>query len=433
MSILSGIGGRSPLTPAVPTAAPTPPAMATPPGTIGGDLPFGAGGGALGGALGGSLGDSYAKAYNSALAQNQAMYKNILQGYQQTAGQQYTAQQAIAAGYPQLAENIQRMQNTAMGQQQAAQQTIGGGYNQLQNNVLGTIQGIGKSQSQAIADVYGQQSGALAQQLVNRGLGNTTVQGSMQRGLDLDQQKAQIALANQLAQLSAGYQSQLGLSGLNYQNQAAMQNSAQQNMMAQTQAGLGEAGLNYANLANMQNTGQANQQLGWMNTVNMKYPDAGAYMQMQAAQGALQQQQDFMNKFPMTSPQAGMGMSGFVGPHVNSGMGGQMGQGSPAQLGGYGGPMRPTGANQPYTGQGGYVNTGASPGGMMDMSQLGSGLYNLGQQASQYAAGLGGRQYGPPESLMNQEGADNFWPWTMGGQAPPDLGGLNSIGGFEGY
>ena len=81
------------------------------------------------------------------------------------------------------------------------------------------------------------------------------------------------------------------------------------------------------------------------------------------------------------------------------------GQGSPAQLGGFGGPGRPTGSNQPYTGAGGYVNSGIGG----NVAQLGQGLYNIGQQASQYAAGIGGAQYGPPESLMTPQAPWDAW------------------------
>lgn len=202
---------------------------------IQGQLPFQAPGNPLAGAQGGlsGLADQYANSYNSALGQNQALYNNILQGYQQTAANQTNAQQAI-----------------------------GSGYNQLYNNVLGGIQGIGQSQSQAIADVYAQQSGGLAQQLTNSGLGNTTVAAQMQRGPQLDAQKAQVALANQMAQLTAGYQSNLGMAGLNQQN-----------------------------TANMQNTALAGQQLGWMNSVQAQYPNAQDYYGLYQQQGQWQQAQ----------------------------------------------------------------------------------------------------------------------------------------------
>lgn len=134
----------------------------------------------------------YGNEYQTALQQQNANYQNILN--------QYGANQAAVQG--QVAG-------------------VAAGYGGLSQQVLSGIQGIGASQAQAIQDVYAQQSGALNQQLIGRGLGNTTVVGSMQRGLTLDAQKAQIALANQIAQLYAGYQAQLGGAGLQAQLQGA--------------------------------------------------------------------------------------------------------------------------------------------------------------------------------------------------------------------
>jgi hypothetical protein len=198
---------------------------------IAGAMPFGTGGNPYSGAGVGNLGAAYQQSYQSALDQNKALYQDILGGYQQT------------------------MQN-----QVGAQNQVQGGYGQLTSQVLGGIQGIGASQAQAIQDVYAQQSGQAQQGLTSRGLGNTTVSDSVQRGLTLDKGKAQIALANQIAQTNAGYQSQLGLAGLNYGNQAAMQN-----------------------------TGQANQQLGFMNTVQAQYPNASAYNQLAQMSGQFSQ------------------------------------------------------------------------------------------------------------------------------------------------
>ncbi len=278
MSVLSGMG-----------AAPAP---------IQGNIPFGSGGSAFGGAIGGPLGGAYMSAYNSALQQNQAQYQNILGGYQQTAGNQFAAQQPIQQGYQQLGGQVQNYlgeMGNALNQQATNNQGISAGYGQLQQNVLGSIQNITSSQQQAIANAYQQQSGQLSQNMINAGLGNTTVQGSMQGGLLQQEQLPLAALANQQAQLTAGYQSQLGLSNLGFANQANQQNTAQANLIGSNQANyasqIGQAGLGYANMANMQNTQQANNQLGFMNSVNMAYPNAQSYGQLSSAQAALQAQQ----------------------------------------------------------------------------------------------------------------------------------------------
>lgn len=106
------------------------------------------------------------------------------------------------------------------------------GYAQLLNSVLQGIQGIGTSQSQAIQDTYAQQSGQATQQMQSAGLGNSTVAQSIQRGLSLDKWKAQIALANQLAQLGAGYTAQMGMSGLQQQGAFQQQQLGYGNQMA---------------------------------------------------------------------------------------------------------------------------------------------------------------------------------------------------------
>ncbi len=235
------------------------------PNIIGGQIPFGPAGNPYQGGGIGNLGNAYQTSYNTALGQNQAMYNNVLQGYQQTMAKQTSAQDAIA-----------------------------GGYSNLYNTVLGGIQGIGASQQQNIQDTYAQQKGATQQSMVSRGLGNTTVSDSAQRGLTLDEQKAQIALQNQLAQLQAGYQSSLGL-----------------------------AGLNQANTANMQNTGLAGQQLGWMNSVTAQYPNTAAYNQLAQMSGAASQADKDRAAMLQVSNRGGA-TAGAAGGGVNWNQGGSL-------------------------------------------------------------------------------------------------------------
>lgn len=233
-----------------------------------------------------NLGSNYTSAYQNALAMNQQNYGNILAGFQQTMGAQNQAQNQIQAG-----------------------------YGRLQGDVLAGIQGIGASQGQAIKDAYAQQSGAQAQNLVARGLGNTTVANSVQRGLTLDKQKADIALANQIAGLTAGYQSNLGLAGLNFGNQA-----------------------------NMQNTALANQQLGWMNSVNAPYPNASLYGQLATQYGASQQQGRLTDALAAAQAggggQRGLGLGAYTPAgggftRTNDFGGGNATQGVPGGAGGY--------------------------------------------------------------------------------------------------
>lgn len=227
--------------------------------------------------------NDYGSAYQNALSLNQQNYGNILSGYGQT-----------------------------MANQQQAQQGIQQGYGNLSSQVLGDIQGIGASQSQAIRDTYAQQQGRSTQGLVSRGLGNTTVANTVQRGNLYDKQKADTGLANQMAQLTAGYRSNLGL-----------------------------AGLNYANTANMQNTGLAGQQLGFMNSVNAPYPNALGYGQLAQQQGYADRASQLYGQVGMGGRGAGAGGLSVQGLNTGSGLPGWRGGGggAPAMMGGggYGG------------------------------------------------------------------------------------------------
>lgn len=363
----------------------------TPNYTIQGVLPLQGPGNPLAGAQGGlqGLANQYATSYNTALQQNQAMYNNILAGYQQT------------------------MQN-----QVGAQEAIGQGYNQLYNNVLGGIAGVGASQSQAIADAYAQQAGALQQQLTNSGLGNTTVSGQMQRGPMLDAQKAQVALSNQLAQLTAGYQSNLGMAGLNQQN-----------------------------MANMQNTALANQQLNWMNSVTAAYPNAQEYYNLYAQQG--QWEQAAADR-ALARELAARGEA-TVGPVGVSSRGPGMG----ARGGDMQQPIGTRGGGQPDYGPSPILSSGpggvTGPGGYVPQSQWrptpGTGLsdpgtlalYNLGQVGGG-SLGYGGTQYNPYADLGDYDnfggqgydpyatagGFDDSWFFGGAGNADYDIGGLLS-------
>lgn len=329
---------------------------------IGGQLPFEP----SGNPFSQDLGAAYQSAYNTALGQNQANYSNILSGYQQTLAQQTQAQDAI-----------------------------GKGYSSLYNQVLGGIQGIGQSQSQAIQDAYRQQSGSAQQDLINRGLGNSTVLSSVQRGIDLDKSKADIALANQIAQLNAGYQSQLGGAGLNYANQAAMQNAAQQNA-----------------------------QLQWMNSVTAQYPNGQLYNQMAQQQGAAQQsgqnRQQAADQFQQQkdASQAALGRAGGGGSLApNYPAAPNLGPMNPGGSGGYAGPIA---SITPFGGLGGGSGGGmvnpnfSTPGSSGGWGQSGWAGY-LGADLSQaYAA--------PPGSVAPTPSGSNLMPayggdWSLQGWA----------------
>jgi hypothetical protein len=296
----------------------------------------------------------YQGAYANALSLNTQNYNNILAGYQ------------------------------GLGQSQTgAQNQIQQGYGQLQGQVANTIQGIDASQRQAISDTYANQSGTASQGLISRGLGNTTVANSVQRGLTLDNQKANIALSNQTAQLSAGYQSSLGL-----------------------------AGLNYANQANMQNTALGSQQLGFMNSVNSPYPNASAYADRSLQAQTLALATRAANSGGQQPRGVSVNMPGGQSPSMTnrapgSGTGAQAAGAGGGSGGGSGGtPWRDP--NSGADGGSGYTDGYGNPISGADMASL-TGYYPSApaQQPSAW-------DYGPPTPDNSYDSAGWGGDWTGG-------------------
>ncbi len=148
-----------------------------------------------GGLSGGSPGalSAFCTYYKNAICS----YNQTMQGYQSLANAQYAAEQPIEAG-----------------------------YSNLYNTVMGTICGIQTSQLQAVQCQYTKANASTQQQMINAGLGNSTVLASLQRGNCAQKSLATTQVQNQFAQLKAGYESQLGLAGLNAQMQMLGMNTA---------------------------------------------------------------------------------------------------------------------------------------------------------------------------------------------------------------
>lgn len=280
----------------------------------------------------------YDQAYTSALAQNQALYDNILTGYQTAAAGQRSAQEALAAGYPQLAgrvraglgeaaaagqagydrllgENrfISSWGGEALGNLYNRQRDIDSRYQSLQDAVMGDISRIGGAQAMTNQENYLRARGAADDDLTSRGLGNTTVRSSVMRGVEFDRARAGNELAERMAGLNAQYRSSLGLAGLSFRERAGQMQNEQERLnqrfaleanaapqmaalaareraagqMAGYDAQIGMAGLNQDARNIEANTALAGRQLDWMNSVTAAYPDARAYQQ--AAQFAAMQ------------------------------------------------------------------------------------------------------------------------------------------------
>lgn len=167
---------------------------------------------------------SYNSAYKAAAATNTNLYNQTMGGYAQMIAQANAAQQ----------QNQQ-------------------GYVNLQRGVMRNLRGSNRANIQDIADQYTRASGVASQQMIDRGLGNTTIQQSVQRGVEQDFAKERTRSQGMFAQLVADYRSKLGLSRLQAQQQ-----------------GIGMM------------SGLQGQQLGYLASIAAPYPDPGMYAAMAA-------------------------------------------------------------------------------------------------------------------------------------------------------
>lgn len=354
--------------------------------TIQGNLPFqslAAAGAAQAPLAGGGAGaaaalpGAYDASYKSALGFNEAQYGNVLAGYQ-----------------------------GVLSSQQDALSSIGRGYSDLSQQVLGGLEGAGAAERQRIGDAYAAAQGQAGQSLVSRGLGNSTVVDSTNRGLTFDAQKQYLDLADRLMQQRAGYTSQLGLAGLAQQQQSVMANS-----------------------------GLAQNQLGWMNSVNAPYPDAGMYSQLAQQYGMTGQADKDRNTIlgaasaagratPQSSGAVSRGGGGFFTQPSDFSSGGTyqpQSYYSPPQyrpqLGAVGSQAAGDAAKAYFDAQGGF-EPGAAVGGAGAFGPLGAP-----QQQQQQPFSL---DYTPPEQGAGYYGY-GAGPTAYGGLA----GGVGSLYGAE--
>lgn len=332
------------------------PSAASPGVQSSGPNPLAAGGGALNF---GGVPTNYTSAYGNALNLNQQSYNNTLGGYQNLLGQQQQGQAGVQSRYDSLWPQVQQ-----------------------------TIAGIDQSQRQALSDTYAWDSGKIQQQMINSGLGNTTAATSAQSMASLNNQKANVALSNQTAQLNAGYQAQLGL-----------------------------AGAGYAGQANSQNTQLGQNALNWMNTVSSPYPNVRDWQNTAQMQGAAAGYKPPTGYNPARAP-------GY--PPVTSPTGQRQGGGGGGSRGGGGGGRRPPPIVQGPGGPGGgqppdppgWIDGpggpgGGQPGGMDDtgLPPPGFGTSDVGNTPpGGYGYGDGGGDWGggtsaPPGSLNGSVGS----------------------------
>lgn len=266
---------------------------------------------------------SYKSAYTAARDLNQQLYAN------------------------QLAGHAERLSNY-----QAANNALLGGYRGLQRQVMRRLAGSNRANLQDIADSYTALSGQQSQQLIDRGLGNTTVQSAVLRGLAADRAKETTRSRGNFAQLMASQLGQIGGARLSAQ----------------------ERGMNFM-------SGLQGDRLAMMERVSAPYPDAGMYAQLAMAGGG---------KSPWGGGVFGgtPGLPGMPGPTLGTGRGAGGGfHDFASDGGGYFDAMPDSGVNlySGYSGLGSYSGTGYSePSGVV--SGYGRGdPYNGGPLTDSYA------------------------------------------------
>jgi len=127
-----------------------------------------------------ALFNQFQSAYQQAKNANLSRYQNILEGYG-----------ARQRNYYDVAGQMNNM------------------YDARRDRILGNLEGAGAAQRQSIADQYAAAQGRVANSLISRGLFNTTVYDSLQRGLEADRGKAELSLAEQLRMQKANLDASL--------------------------------------------------------------------------------------------------------------------------------------------------------------------------------------------------------------------------------
>lgn len=189
--------------------------------------------------------------YQDLLNRNSQNYKSILDAYGGGINKAQGSLPGIYSGFGQIQQGV--MKTLGLG---------GGGW------------GVATPAAQAIQRSFEQTQGQNQQNLINAGLGNTTVLANQQTGAARQAGEAYGALGAQLAQTAAGYQSQLGLAGL----QSRMQGLGLQTGLA-SQLGNALAGYRFqntfGNLYGQYSTGQSHSQNSSVNSGSSYGPSGG--------------------------------------------------------------------------------------------------------------------------------------------------------------
>lgn len=182
--------------------------------------------------------------------------------------------------YAQGADAVMNRYNDPFSFWASTSANVGRGYDALHGDVMGRTGLMGATEAENINQRFGQQAAQAEQDLISRGLGNTTIRPAVQRGIAYDQSRAQTGLAedvaNQLNQLDmgtrmpmlnwAGNASQFGAGLLGNTAQAAER--AIGNI-----ANLQGEGLQFGERANQAQQGIGQQTLNWIGNRTDQAPD----------------------------------------------------------------------------------------------------------------------------------------------------------------
>ncbi len=285
-------------------------------------------------------------------AAGQSGGSNYGSGYTQSMGTGSSTSQYLIPGakasYQNLGGALDTAYNGVQGQlaqgYNALDPSVLGGYGSLYQQALGDVANYGQVQQQQLQNQYAQQGAQQQQNLLNRGLGNSTVQNSIQTGLTQSEALARQNLGQNINQ------QQLGVLGSFGNQLVGAQQQLGQNKINQT------LGLSQQQLAGQQSLGQQYQgQVGQqgIQTSSNQNASTGTNASSSANQAANTQGQTNYaygynpNGTPYGSPGSGSPIrASSSGAAANS-----QSQGAPPYSGGYNDPSQFTGQENytPYS------------------------------------------------------------------------------------
>jgi hypothetical protein len=195
----------------------------------------------------GDLLGSQTQGYGNLMNGNQGAYGNLI-------GAQNQAYGGLMSGQGTAYDNLMKSQTGGLAD-------VGQGYGSMLGAALNNMNLLGRTQANDLNEQYDRNAADSQQSLVNRGLYNTTVTDSVNRGINLDKERALTNLAQGVAKDTNNTLAQFGMPALQFGQQAVGANTAlgQQAIGAGTQLGGQAIG---ANTALGQNSIQSGTQLG---------------------------------------------------------------------------------------------------------------------------------------------------------------------------